>query len=541
MSITIKRVTFKHFEPGQAIGVASPRLSWRFAGDAKDWYQRSYDIRLTRKGREQTFHVETHESVLVPWPDSPLQSREQVTVRMAVTGHDGLTTEWFETRVEAALLLPSDWAAKVVTGGEEPEDGAKTPLYFQKRFELASTIGSARLYITALGLYEIEINGKRVGDHVLAPGWHSYEFRHAFQTHDISTLLQPGDNEVTATVGEGWWAGRLGFQGGKRNIWGSRLGLFAQLEIDGDIVLRTDETWAWTTGKLVTSEIYDGEVMDTTKALGKWAPVEILPFPRGHLSSAQAPPMRRTQEISAVEIVLTPAGKTVIDFGQNLVGWLRWNKQLDGTGTVTIRHAEVMEHGELGVRPLRICKATDTVVLGGPTKGYEPSFTFHGFRYAEIDGIPHGTINLEDFTAIVVHTDFERTGTFDSSHKLVNQLYSNVCWGMRGNFLSVPTDCPQRDERLCWTGDLEAFAPTASFLYDVSGTLGDWKRDVASEQLGFGGGVPPVVVPSVFMRQPLPRVPGRHSPYGATSPRLRRTIFSKPSATTSSSAINMRA
>lgn len=398
--------------------------------------------------------MESRESVLVPWPDSPLQSREQVTVQVAVTGRDGSTTEWFETRVEAALLLPSDWIAKVVTGREEQEDGTKTPLYFRKRFDLSSTIGSARLYITALGLYKVEINGKPVGDQVLAPGWQSYEFRHALQTYDISALLQPGENEVTATVGEGWWAGRLGFQGGKRNIWGSRLGLLAQLEMDGETVLHTDETWAWTTGKLVKSEIYDGEVLDTTKSLGEWTPVEMLPFPQGCLTSTQAPPIRRTREVPAVEIIRTPAGKTVIDYGQNLVGWLRWNEQFDGTGTVTIRHAEVMEHGELGVRPLRICKATDTVVLGGPTKGYEPSFTFHGFRYAEIDGIPHDTINLEDFTAIVVHTDFERTGTFDSSHKLVNQLYSNVCWGMRGNFLSVPTNCPQRDGSVCSHGVL---------------------------------------------------------------------------------------
>jgi alpha-L-rhamnosidase len=496
MPVTLERVTFEHYEPGQAVGIPSPRLSWRFSGSTKDWQQKSYDLRITRDGKTETLHVDSGESVLVPWPSAALRSREQATAEVSVTGVDGETTPWVSAKVEAALLGRDDWSAKVVTGAEQAADEAKTPILLRKHFSVPHD-GSARLYITALGLYEAEINGRRVGDHVLSPGWQSYNYRHSFQTFDVSELLRPGENEITVTVGEGWYAGRLGWAGGKRSIYGSRIGALAQLEVDGTVVAQTDETWEWTTGPLITSELYDGEHVDTTKPSGKWSAVNVIDFPKGALISPQAPPMRRTQELPAVEIITTPAGKTVVDFGQNLVGWMRWNKQVDGSGTVIIRHAEVMEHGELGVRPLRVCKATDTLVLGGETKGHEPKFTFHGFRYAQIDGYP-GKVHLDDFTAIVVHTDFERTGTFDSSHELVNKLYSNVCWGMRGNFLSVPTDCPQRDERLGWTGDLEAFAPTASFLYDVSGTLAEWLHDVAFEQLDFGKGVPPVVVPSIF-------------------------------------------
>jgi alpha-L-rhamnosidase len=501
MSLAIDRVTFEHYQPGQAVGLACPRISWRFRGDSKNWHQRAYDIQIHRSGISRPFHVVSSQSVLVPWPDAPLRSREKATIEVTVTGEDATAVPKATLDIEVALLNREDWSAKVITGPPEV-DGGRTPFLLRKRFRL-STTGAARLYITSLGVYEAEINGKTVGDHVLAPGWQSYNYRHSYQTFDVSDILQEGENEIVATLADGWYAGRLGWEGGRRGIYGSRLGLLAQLEVDGQLLVGTEGSWEWTTGSLISSELYDGEHIDTRKPPGPWIPVELLPFPTGRLIVPQAPPVRRIQKVEAVDIFTTPSGKTIIDFGQNLVGRLRWNKQIDGPGVVvTIRHAEVMEHGELGVRPLRICKATDKVVLGGQTMGYEPKFTFHGFRYAQIEGFPRN-VQLDDFTAVVVHNDMERTGEFDSSHKLINQLHSNVTWGMRGNFVSVPTDCPQRDERLGWTGDLAAFSTTASFLYDVAGTLAEWLHDLSFEQLDFGKGVPPTVVPSIFADHPL--------------------------------------
>ncbi|TXT04811.1 hypothetical protein VHUM_04079 [Vanrija humicola] len=499
VDISITRLTAEHYEPGAAVGHASPRLSWRFGGGAVNWTQAGYDLRVTRPSGTKTFSVESPDSILVPWPDVPLESREKTVVEVRAHGTDRSVTAWAELKVEAALLNAGDWTAKAISSEPQPLDVPKRPFLVRKRFSLAS-IGAARLYITALGVYEATINGKRVSDHVLAPGWQSYTYRHAYQTLDVTDLLKKGDNEVSAWVGEGWWAGRLGFGGGTRNIWGSSPALIAQLEVDGRAVVQTDGSWEWATGPLPLSEIYDGESVDTAEPLSAWKAVTVMDRPSVPLVSPQAPPVRRTHELKAVEIITTPSGKTIIDFGQNLVGWVRWNKQIDGTGTVSIYHAEVLENGELGTRPLRACKATDHIKLGGTTLGYEPKFTFHGFRYAQVDGFPRD-VQIDDFTAVVIFSDMERTGEFKCSHKGINQLHSNVVWGLRGNFVSVPTDCPQRDERLGWTADLMAFAPAASYIYNTSGLITEWLGDVAAEQLDYGQGRPPFVVPNVPTRR----------------------------------------
>lgn len=379
VDISITKLSVEHYEPGSAVEIASPRISWRFGGSAVNWKQAGYDIRITRPSSAKTFNVESSDSILVPWPDTPLASREQTLVEVRAHGTDRSVTPWAELKVEAALLEASNWTAKAVSSAPQEVDAPKRPFLVRKRFSVDS-VGAARLYITALGLYDAEINGKPVSDHVLAPGWQSYSYRQAYQTLDVTDLLQKGDNVITAWVAEGWYAGRLGFLKGARNIWGSTPALIAQLEVDSKVVVQTDESWEWATGPILLSEIYDGESIDTTEPTSAWKPVTVINRPDVPLVAPQAPPVRRTHELKAVEIITTPSGKTILDFGQNLVGWLRWNKQIDGTGTVTIAHAEVLEHGELGTRPLRYAKATDHVKLGGNTQGYEPKFTFHGFR-----------------------------------------------------------------------------------------------------------------------------------------------------------------
>ncbi|ORY23704.1 putative rhamnosidase [Naematelia encephala] len=507
MSVSIERVSCEHFLSGFGIDTPSPRLSWRFKGDVKDWKQQSYELRIETLGTTQEYHVESEESILVPWPASSLRSRQHAQVTVRAIGIDGTPTSWAGLSIEAALLTPSDWSAKVISCPPQSEDETKPPFFVRRRFNLES-VKSARVYATALGIYELEINGRRVGDQVLTPGWTSYDHRLHYQAYDVTDMLKVGENVLGGYIGEGWWSGRLGFEGGARNMWGTRNGLLAQLEVDGSPVVVTDESWEWTIGAHDAGEIYDGEIYDSRKlepdwstiasAKAGWKPVEIISPATGELIVDRAP-IRRTQEVQAVEVIITPSGKTVVDFGQNLVGWCRLNVNPTGPAgsNITLTHAEVLEHGELGIRPLRVAKCRDVLTLGGDLAGWEPKFTFHGFRYVQVDG--WSGLKPADLTAIVVHTDMERTGTFESSHPMVNKLHQNIVWGMRGNFVGLPTDCPQRDERLGWTGDLQVFGRTANFLYDTSNMLSGWLQDMQAETLA-NNGVVPVVIPDAVSR-----------------------------------------
>ncbi|CAM1501510.1 Fc.00g034940.m01.CDS01 [Cosmosporella sp. VM-42] len=507
MSVSIAQLTAEHHHDGFSLFTATPRLSWRFnATKARGWRQASYDIVVSRGGRDERYHVDSAQSVLVNWPSSPLASRERVQVKVRSTGEDGSQTGWTGMTIEVALLEQSDWVAKMISCPPQDNDKPKRPFRLRTTFEYSGS-EQARLYATAHGLYEVEINGKRVGDHVLAPGWQSYQHRLHYQVFDITPLVRQGGNVITVYVAEGWFAGRLG-RPGVSNIWGERVGFLGQVEVGGKVACVTSSAWEYLDGPLILSEIYNGEVFDTTLSDGYGSDAakeslpgrkaEELPFPTAQLISPDVAPVRRVMEVKPKELLTTPSGKNVLDFGQNLVGWLRIEKDIRGKqgDELLIRHAEVMEHGELGARPLRTAMARDIVKLGGSTKGHEPRFTFHGFRYAEISG--YDNISLDDFTAIVISSDLRRTGTFESSHALVNKLHENTVWSMRGNFVSVPTDCPQRDERLGWTGDIQVFAPTANYLYDTAAFLGCWLRDVEADQRD-AEGIVPIIVPSVPM------------------------------------------
>ncbi|KAH8892182.1 hypothetical protein GQ53DRAFT_781399 [Thozetella sp. PMI_491] len=509
MSVTIAQVTAEHHHDGFGIFSRTPRLSWRFnATTLKGWRQASYDIAVARQGKEEEiYHVESPDSVLVPWPSSPLSSREAAEIKVKATGQDGNATEWAVLNIEVALLDRSEWKASLISGPVQDEDKPKLPFLLRKEFTVSKK-GTARLYATAHGLYEVEINGKRVGDQLLTPGWQSYKHRLHYQTYDVTSLLEEGQNVIGAHIGEGWFATRLG-SSDCRNIWGSRLGFFGQLEVDGEVVAASDDTWEYLGSPVLSSEVYNGETFNTVLNDRSWSTttfagkgekrnIEVLSTPSAELISPDVAPVKKIMEIKPKELITTPAGKKVLDFGQNLVGWLRIERDIEGKegDELILRHAEVLEHGELGTRPLRTANAQDTIKLGGKTKGYEPRFTFHGFRYAEITG--YDSVGLDDFTAIVISSDLRRTGSFESSHKLINQLHENTVWSMRGNFVSVPTDCPQRDERLGWTGDIQVFAPTANFLFDTSAFLGHWLQDLEADQKD-ADGVPPIIIPSIPM------------------------------------------
>lgn len=411
-------------------------------------------------------------------------------------------------------MTSTAWHAAMITPDND-FDGA--PL-LRKEFTLEEGHGAvvkAVLRATALGVFEASINGAPVGPDVLSPGWSSYEWRVRCRSYDVTALVGPS-TVIGVELGNGWYRGRLAWHG-LSNLYGDELGFFGQLDIefaDGHVqAVASDTSWQAGPSATTANDLYDGQTIDARRLQAGWAEpgfapgadwtgVRELAFDGGRLAAPVGPPVVRAAAVRPVDIFSSPSGKTLVDFGQNLVGWLRFSVQGEAGQAITIRHAEVLEDGELGVRPLRSAKATDTFILSGGRDTFEPTKTFHGFRYAEITGWP-GTLTADDLEAVVVHSDLERTGTFECSNDLVNQLHRNIVWGLRGNFLDLPTDCPQRDERLGWTGDIAVFAPTAAYLYDVKGFLQDWLLDLAAEQKAQDGLVP-ITVPDVLKYCPQP-------------------------------------
>jgi alpha-L-rhamnosidase len=354
--------------------------------------------------------------------------------------------------------------------------------------------------VTAHGLYEMEINGLRVGDDALSPGWTVYGQRLRYYTYDVTDQLAEGENALGAWLGDGWYRGRIGFNGGHANLYGDKVALLAQLHVthdDGSVtVVGTDQSWKASFGPILFSSLYKGEIFDARELADGWSrpgfddsgwqPVVGVERDPATLVAPEGPPVRCTGEVRPVTVRTSPSGKVLLDFGQNLVGRLQITVSGEAGSVVTLRHAEVLQDGELYTRPLRLADSTDRYTLAGAgTETWEPRFTLHGFRYAEIDGWTGGDA-AENVVARVYHTDMERTGWFECSDPDLNRLHDNVLWSMKGNFVDIPTDCPQRDERLGWTGDIQVFAPTASFLYDCSGMLSSWLKDVAAEQLPDG-------------------------------------------------------
>lgn len=525
-AIKVLAPTFEHHHSGLGVNTSTPRVSWTFEqvdfAKDNDWQQHAYEIEI-RFGSDdqcQIFHVDSNDSVCVSWPARPLESREAASVRVRCHGSsvgEGVKlSDWSDLSiVETALLSPVDWKARWITAPttDKNEDGSVKPIRLTKAFELkADSIARARLYIASQGCYHATVNGEPVGDHCLAPGWQSYKHRQHYQIFDVTSLLA-SKNDIDVEIGAGWYASTLAWAGGRRGLYGERLSLLAQLMVDlmdgSTVVICSDEIWFCLESPIIASEIYNGETYDMSRSQSSSAvtvPVEVLRSPtQAKLVSPDAPPVRVTQTVAPRKIFKSKSGKTLIDFGQNLVGWLRisWLQKAAGT-VVSFSHAEVLEHGELGTRPLRYARSTDTIICDGrDLVDWTPKFTFHGFRYVEVTGWTledaHCPLATTSLVAEVMHSDMKRTGWFESSNPLVNKLHENATWSMRGNFLSVPTDCPQRDERLGWTGDIQVFAPSANFLYKTTGMLGNWLDDLAVEQAERDG-VPPFVVPDVITR-----------------------------------------
>ncbi|HEU5028514.1 MAG TPA: family 78 glycoside hydrolase catalytic domain [Spirillospora sp.] len=505
-SLRVAQVRVDRRNDGAYADTPRPRLSWIVESDRPNWRQRAAEIRLDGS----TIVLDTDESAFVEWPFPPLRPHDRPTLSVRVTGTDGTVSAWSPaTTVQPAFLADGEWRAPLI-GARRPATPAQ-PLLLRTEFDEPRPVRRATLYATAHGVYQVSLNGVDADDAVLKPGWTSYQQRLLHESTDVTALLTPGRNAIGVRLAGGWWTERFGFRGEARRVYGEHPAVALQLRLefaDGTSrTVTTDGGWRCTDrGPIVSSGIYAGERIDARRRMPGWAspgfddtawsPVEV-----SAVTTAPEPwlaePVRRTGELKVAAIRTSPSGRTILDFGQNFVGRLRLHVSGPAGHVVTVRHAEVLQDGEIATRPLRYAKATDEFVLSGTGMDtFEPEFTFHGFRYAEIDGWP-GDLDPAAVTGVVIGSDMKRTGWFETSDDLVNRLHDNAVWSMRGNFLSLPTDCPQRDERLGWTGDVQVFGPSAAFLYDCAGFLASWLRDVAVEQARHGG-VCPRVVPEVL-------------------------------------------
>jgi alpha-L-rhamnosidase len=394
--------------------------------------------------------------------------------------------------------------------GVEPSSDAV--VRFVRRFELAQPVENvvdAALFATAHGVYEGHVNGQPVSDALLAPGWTAYEWRLQYQQHDVRQLLVNGVNELDIRLADGWYRGHLGIEQADVT-YGTHKGFLASLVVtfsdDSVQTIVSDESWSATESDSPAASLYNGQTIDARKRDGSLASLNVkrLPFDHEALVPQAGPQVHRQERRRPRAIWTSPEGKTLVDFGQNLVGWVRCLPRGPRGTQVTLRHAEVIENGEIGVRPLRHARATDTFILSGDAERdvFEPTFTFHGFRYVEVEGWP-GEIEDGDLEAVVIHSDLRRIGRFECSNDLMNAFVENVAWSQRGNAVDVPTDSPQRDGRLGWTGDISVFASTASFTFDTSDFLHKWLLDLAAETSRNPEGIVPFTIPDVFKYQSM--------------------------------------
>lgn len=496
-----------------------PRFSWKLQSGQRGTMQHSYEIRVAlnptdvQSGKNLVWEsglIKKDESIQVNYAGPALKSKTRYFWQVRVTDNHGNTSKWTTPDFwQMGMLAPADWSAKWITTFTGDTTLGPSP-YFRKSFTSSKTIKLATAYITAHGMYEAHLNGQRIGSDFFTPGWTSYSKRLLYQTYDVTQLLKKGDNTLGFTLGDGWYKGYLGFNG-SHSYYGKQLGGLLQLEIeftDGTKQLvQTDGSWKYQLGPIISSDLYNGENYDARLELSGWSEngynssnwkdVAVIPAGKEQIEASISPLARKHEEIKPKQIITTPKGETVIDFGQNLVGWVQFKvKGAKGT-TVKIEHGEVLDkEGNFYTANLRTAKQLVTYTLkGGEQESYEPHFTYQGFRYIKLEGFP-GKPNPDDFTAVAIYSDMKPTGTFTTSNPMLNQLQHNIQWGQKGNFVDVPTDCPQRDERLGWTGDAQVFSRTASFNMDVAGFFTKWLKDVEADQLPNGS--VPFVVPNVL-------------------------------------------
>ncbi|UIX29410.1 family 78 glycoside hydrolase catalytic domain [Streptomyces sp. GQFP] len=498
----------EHLDEALGITERRPRLSWRLPEGAGG--QLAYRIRSLGA---DTGRVPSDRHLLVPWPGGTARSGRRVEWQVKVWTERG-ESEWSDAAPwEWGLLGPSDWTARWIEPHEDsvPRPGERPAYVLRRGFRLERPVRSARLYATAHGVYEAELNGVRVGDLELTPGFTSYHHRLQVQTYDITHQLRRGGNDLRVLLSDGWYRGVTGALQ-EPDGYGDEVALLAQLVVthpDGSrTVVGTGRGWHSAESAVTAADLLLGQTTDLRRTPCGWRPVRLATggvyddFDR--LTSSPAPPVRRVETLRPAAVTLLPgSGRQIVDLGQNINGWVRLNDTGPAGSTVTLTHGEALgpdgdvtldhltAHHYVTGEPFPLHQRDRVTASDRPGESFEPRHTTHGFQYVRIEGHPRA-LGPDDLTGVVVHTDLRRTGWFDCDHDDLNRLHEAAVWSLRGNACDIPTDCPQR-ERAGWTGDWQLYLPTAAFLYDVAGFSVKWLRDLAADQ--WPDGNVPCIVP----------------------------------------------
>ena len=499
------------------IETLKPDFTWILQSNGRDVKQTAYQIQVSNNGSDfakniiwDSEKVDSNQSVHVPYEGDDLRSSEKYYWRIKVWANNKNTSKWSAIGFwQMGLLNPSDWKAKWISIGYQ-EDSLRESPAFRNEISIKKKIKSAMATITSHGLYKAFLNGEKIGDAYLTPGWTSYNKRLQYQMYDVTNMLHEGKNTIGALLGSGWYRSPLAW-GDNTDNFGSDISLLLQINVtyaDGsNEMFGTSGDWKTKKSEIISSEIYNGETIDSRKSLGDWKTVgyddknwsaaKVKDFGYTNLVTTYNEPIRKHETFEPKEIITTPEGDKVIDFGQNLVGFVEVSISGKAGDSIILDHAEVLDKaGNFYTANLRAAKQENVYILkGGEQEKFEPNFTWQGFRYVRVKGIS-GDINPANFKAVALYSDMEKTGSFSTSNKLLNQLQHNIEWGQKGNFLDVPTDCPQRDERLGWTGDAQVFAKTAGYNMHVDNFFTKWMQDVAADQLENGS--VPFVIPNVL-------------------------------------------
>lgn len=477
-----------------------PKFSWKMCGEEKNLKQCFYQVIVKDKNEVvwDSGTIESDDSLFIEYKGIERRPFRKYDVKVTAFDNYG-NKDNISGQFETGLLDTNNWKAKWITNSFNSKDTA-CPTYIKNFILKDKKIKKARLYITALGIYEVKINDKKVSENYFAPGWTSYQNRVEYQTYDVTSLLE-NNNLLEVTVGNGWYKGYLNGDG-QNCIYGDKSAICGQVLIeyeDGKIDnIFTDETWEVKTSFIRSSEIYMGEVNDFTISEFKKEKISLLDDNKkpNTIIAQEVEPICINEYIKAKELIKTPKGELVIDFGQNIAGFVKiYLPKLSGNKLV-IRHAETLDkEGNFYTDNLRSAKSVDEYIYDDKYIGKEvtPHFTYHGFRYICIEGVKD--ININDYIACVLHTNMKKTGAFSCNNKKINRLQENIVWSQRDNFFDIPTDCPQRDERLGWTGDAAIFSSTAMFNFNTALFYKKWLKDVALESDKIHG--VPQIVPNI--------------------------------------------
>ncbi|MBT33581.1 MAG: alpha-L-rhamnosidase [Thalassobius sp.] len=516
--VSISEMLLEHRINPIGIDIEKPRFSWKIESDKRNTMQSAYEVRVAKtekdvsRGKNLVWtsgKVNTDQSVYINYKGEALKPNTRYYWQVRVWDNHNKASKWSNVAYwHTGFFNTNAWTAKWISPGYT-EDKSRPSPYFRKEFSASKSIQSATAFITSHGVYEARINGQRVGDAYLTPGWTSYNKRLQYQVYDVTSQVKTGANAIGVSLGNGWYRGKLAWEKGYDHF-GTDISLIMQLHVqytDGsEEVIITDDSWKSSTGPITSVEIYNGEKYDARKELSgwdktgyddsKWKGVKVENFDNSNLVATYNEPIRKHETFEPQAIFRTPKNELVVDFGQNLVGWVQIKVKGKAGDEISIYHSEVLDkEGNFYTTNLRAADQENVYTLkGGDEEFFEPHFTFQGFRYIKVEGFP-GELQKENLTAVALYSDMEKTGTFSSSDPLINQLQHNIQWGQRGNFLDVPTDCPQRDERLGWTGDAQAFARTASYNFDVKNFFSKWLKDLAADQKN---GSVPHVIPNVL-------------------------------------------